>query len=289
MPRGVTRKRFLILKGDEMPLSPQKIEEILKADLKNEAKIALVLKESGLSPDDTAALTAALRVLSSLGDRVSGQLVAELTSLIGLEMPEAEGESVEVEKMEHEGEKKDEESSDELPIMKSDGSIDESKIPEPIRAQVVALWKARRDDSAKLKAVQKELDDRRDKEITRQYLDKAGEFKFLPIAKEDLGATLKEVAVSAPNAYAKVEAVLKSANEVLSKSPAFDEFGSASSGGSAGGDISYAQIEQAALAQPIAKEAGMSKDAAVTHFLTRTAEGRRMYSDYCKSKEKKGA
>lgn len=262
-----------------------KLEEILqKTQLKDEAKIAAVLKEAGLSPDDSAALTAALRVLSSMGDRVSPDLVAELTSLIGLApAPEAE---VEIEKTDVPPPPEKKEGDEEMAIMKADGTLDAEKIPAHIRAQVVALWTAKRDEAAKLAAIKKELEEKRDAEITRQYLEKAGELKFLPIAKEDLGATLKEIAVGAPKAYDKIEAVLKSANEVLSKSPAFEEHGSAAKGATAGADVTYAQIEQAALAQPIAKSEGMSKDQAVTHFLTKTSEGRRMYSDYCKSKEK---
>lgn len=173
--------------------------------------------------------------------------------------------------------KEDEEDGDEAGVMKADGSLDESKIPAPLRATVLKLWQKGKD----LDAIKKQLDDERDVRVTKEYVEKASAFTHLPIQKDEFGLVLKELAVKAPTVYEKVEGVLKQANELIAKSGAFREIGATGAGAQpTGGRVTYEMIESAAMQMPIAKEQGMKKEVATTHFITKTAEGRKMYADY---------
>lgn len=286
-----------------MPITIKNLDEILKkSTLKNEDKVKAVLKEAGLAGDDASAVEACLRVLSSLGDKVSGATMAELQSLIGMSAPAATGSDASPKPVElaapamaAPAPKPVELAAaacppDEKPVMKADGSLDWDAVPATLRPVLKALWSRGADAESKLGKVQKELDLERDAKVTREYTEVAGGFTHLAVKKEDLGAALKAVAVAAPKAYEQIHAVLKSANEVVAKSGALGEVGSSASGGAgAGTEVSYERIEQAALAQVVAKEKGMTKDAAVAHFITKTAEGRSMYSTYIKSNSAKGA
>lgn len=299
MPTGAVRKKFLILKEDEtMPVNLKQLDEILKkSSLKNEDKIRAIMKDAGLAGDDASAIEACLRVLSSMGDKVSGATMAELNSLIGMGAPSATpDEPVALaakpgdapcppDAKPADAKPVEDVKKEDMPVMKADGTLNEAAIPAPLRPVIVALWSANQAKDAQLTAVKKELDAERDAKVSREYLEKAGELKFLPIAKEDLGATLKEIAIASPKAYEKIEAVLKSANEAMSKGPAFTEVGSNRQGeGGASVDASYDKIKAAAVAHPIAKDKGMTPDAATAYFISKTAEGRRMYSDYVKAK-----
>lgn len=286
---------------------PVDIEKLIsKMVLKNDDKITAVLK--GLSPEDADAIKAALKVIQSMGDKVDPEVAQQLMTLIDKgAAPDTDGDAAqaalvqqaaELPAMKVRAEKAEadyaamkaaqaqSDMKDGFPI-KKDGTLDDEKIPEAIRPTLKALWGAKQESDAKLAKVQKSLDDERDQRVTKEYEDKASAFSHLAIKKEDLGKVLKAVAVAAPTSYDSVEKVLKAANEAVKKADPTKEIGSNQPGadGSAG---SYEQmIEAPAMAQPIAKESGMSKDAAVTHFITKTLEGRKAYSEYRTKQESK--
>lgn len=272
-----------------MIVSLKNLDEILKKfALKNGEKVKAVLKDAGLSPDESNAVEGCLSVLTALGDKVSPATLAELNSLIGMGAPAPDPVALAAKApppAAADATPPYPANPDDKPIMKADGTLDESAIPVNLRPVLKALWSQNKDKDVKLAAVQKELDVERDLKITREYVETAAALNFLPVKKEDLGAALKAVAIAAPKAYEQIHAVLKSVNEVAGKSGSFSEIGSSLPGASAGSEVTMAQIEQAA--QVIAKDEKLTKEAAVAKFISKTADGRRMYSDYMKNQEKK--
>lgn len=309
VPRGANLKKFLILKEDsEMAKSAaQHVDGLIaKMKLKNEKKIDVVLKE--LSPEDSDALKAALKVLQALGDQVDPECIQELMELIGMAPEEgaapADAEAMKKEMMAYKERAEAAEAKvakmgsepaagGEFPV-KKDGTLDEEKIPAETRAMVKALWNAKVKQDEQIATVTKELNLVRDKAVTKEYEDIAATvFKNLPGTKEDLGAVLKSVAIKDPEAYKSLETVLKAANAIVAKAGLTTELGSnhqrGSTGGAGAGSAGEAEYHESivapALAMPIAKEKGWDEDHAVTHFITKTAEGRKAYSEYRRSAE----
>lgn len=308
VPRGANLKKFLILKEDsEMAKSAvaQHVEKLIaKMALKNETKIDAILKE--LSDDDKNALKAALKVVQAMGDKIDPIVAHELMEAIGM-IPE-EGPEGSAADTDMDGETDIEKVKKAYHAMKAahdaaiaklgnppppaqpdsaypvtkEGKLDLEKVPENLRPVLSKLW----DADQRLAKVTKELEDQRDRAVTKEYQEQAEkEFSKLPIKKEDLGQVLKAVALKAPDHFDAVKKVLKAANDVMDKSGATVELGTkmprSGSVATESADASYqSSIVAPAIAQPIAKEKGWNEDEAVTHFITKTAEGRRAYAEY---------
>lgn len=271
----------------------ENIEKVLKSlTLKNEDKISAVLKN--LAAEDADSLKAALKVIQSMGDKVNPALAQELMALIDMaaqpdaaveqaakEYPamKARAEAAETEVKTLKAQATPVDTKDGFPITK-EGGLDEARVPAETRAMVKALWESNKSREAELSKIRKDLDTARDERVTKEYIETAGQFSKLPIAKEALGKILKDIALANADAYKGLEQVLKAANEIVLKADPTSELGSNHSRGTGGGGSYEAAIEAPAMAQPIAKEKGMSKDEAVTHFITKTAEGRKAYSQY---------
>lgn len=67
----------------------------------------------------------------------------------------------------------------------------------------------------------------RDQRLTREFVAKAAALPMISTNKDDLGGLLKALTEKAPEEAARVEELLRSANDALSKSDIFSEFGKA--------------------------------------------------------------
>ena len=143
-------------------------------------------------------------------------------------------------------------------------------LPEAVRKMVEDSQKRAEEAEKVAKMVQ-------EKALNEEYIAKAKGFQNLSLKAEDFGPVLKRVAAIGAEDYAKIEAVLKAADEMISKNNLLmKEIGSSS--GQTGGDA-WAKIE--AKAQEIVTKStdGLTKEQAITKVLRDCPD---LYAEYQK-------
>lgn len=98
----------------------------------------------------------------------------------------------------------------------------------------------------------------RDERITREYIAKVTAYQALPVKPEEFGLVLKSLAEKDPENYAKIEAVLKVADEAIVKGGLFAELGRSGNAGS-----NALQKAEAFVTEMIQKSAGLTKEQAI--------------------------
>jgi len=272
VPRGANKKKFLIFKEVDSPM-----EEILKAvletELENESRVEEVLKAAKLSDKAKGAVKGALRLLNAYKDELPKDIMKTLAELADYGYP-APTEKAKGKKDEEEDEKK--KYGYPAPTKKEDGSYDFSSIPEEVRPAVEALWKEQQEAVKKAEELEKVLKEERDKQLRKEYIQKAAdEFANLPTKPEEFGLVLKGLAEKAPEEYAKLEGVLKAANEAIEAGALYAEVGR---GGAPAGDSAVAKVE-AMAAGLVQKDANLSRADALAKVL---AENPQLYEQYRK-------
>lgn len=142
--------------------------------------------------------------------------------------------------------------------------------------QVEKLMKETADLRKKNEELAKSLNEITEANLLKEYVAKAGEFKNLSISPEEFGPVLKTLATQTPEAFEKVMAVLKAADESLNQSELFKSAGSEAQGTT--GD-SWARIEKLAEGLIEKSEKGFSKAKAIEQVL-KTEEGKKLYNQY---------
>jgi len=270
VPRGANKKKFLIFKEDDSPM-----EEILKAvletELDDENKVEEVLKAAKLSGKAQNAVKGALRLLNAYKDELPKDIMKTLAELAGYGYPAPTEKAKDKDK-----DKEKEKYGYPAPTKKEDGSYDFSGIPEEVRPAVEALWKEQQEAVKKAEKLEKVLKEERDKQLRKEFIQKAAdEFANLPTKPEEFGLVLKGLAEKAPEEYAKLEGVLKAANEAIEKGALFAEIGR---GGMPAGDSAVAKVE-AMAAGLVQKDANLSRMDALAKVL---AENPQLYEQYRK-------
>lgn len=279
VPKAANKRRFLIFKSEE---EEKPMEEILKAiletDLEDEKKVDEVLKAAKLSDKAQNAVKGALRLLNAYKDELPKDVMKTLAGLAGYGYPEP----TEKAKAQDEDEKKKKEKYGyPAPTKKEDGTYDFSSIPEEVRPAIEALWKEHETAVKKAEELEKVLKEERDKQARKEYIQKAvTEFASLPVKPEEFGLILKGLAEKAPDEYAKLEGVLKAANEAIQKGALYAEIGR--SGGLAGGSA-MAKIEAAANSL-VQKDANMTKEQAIAKALEMHPE---LYTEYLQETQRR--
>ncbi|MBW2674617.1 MAG: hypothetical protein JRD89_14600 [Deltaproteobacteria bacterium] len=254
------------------------MEEILKAvletELEDENKVEEVLKAAKLSGKAQNAVKGALRLLNAYKDELPKDIMKTLAGLAGYGYP-APTEKAKGKKDEEEEDKKKKYGYP-APTKKEDGSYDFSGIPEEVRPAVEALWKEQQEAVKKAEELEKVLKEERDKQLRKEFVQKAAaEFGNLPVKPEEFGLVLKGLAEKAPEEYAKLESVLKAANEDIEKGALYAEIGR---GGTPAGDSAVAKVE-AMAAGLVQKDANLSRMDALAKVL---AENPQLYEQYRK-------
>ncbi|MGB9886746.1 MAG: hypothetical protein ACPLRW_07110 [Moorellales bacterium] len=258
------------------------MEEILKAvletELDNEKKVDEVLKAAKLSEKAQNAVKGALRLLNAYKDELPKDCMRMMAELAGYGYPEP------AEKAKDKGEdekKKKEKYGYPAPTKKADGSLDFSNIPEEVRPMIEALWKEHEEAVKKAQELEQVLKAEREERLRKEYVQKAAtEFANLPIKPEEFGLVLKGLAEKAPEEYAKLEGVLKAANEAIEKGALFAEIGR--SGGLVGGSA-MAKIEEVAKSL-VQKDASMTKEQAIAKALELHPE---LYTEYLQETQRR--
>jgi len=254
------------------------MEEILKAvletQLEDEKKVDEVLKQAKLSDKAQGAVKGALRLLNAYKDELPKDIMNTLAGLAGYGYPEPAA------KAKDEGKKK-EKYGYPAPTKKEDGSYDFSGIPEEVRPAVESLWKEHEAAIKKAEELEKVLKAEREERLRKEYIQKAAaDFGNLPTKPEEFGLVLKGLAEKAPEEYAKLEGVLKAANEAIEKGALFAKVGH--SGGLAGGSA-MAKIEEVAKSL-VQKDASMTKEQAIAKALELHPE---LYTEYLQETQRR--
>jgi hypothetical protein len=274
VPRAANKRKFLILKSEEVSMD-EILKGILETDLENKDKVEKVLKDSGLSEEAANAVRAALKILVSYKDELPKDILATLGELAGYGYPApGYGYPTQKAKEENKAEEDKKKYGYPAPTKKSDGSYDFSNVPEEVRPAIETLWKEHDVAVKKAAELEKALQEEKDKVARKEFIAKAAEFDNLSIKPEEFGLVLKAVAEKSPEDYAKLEAVLKAANESIKQSKIFSEIGSSRvSGGTA-----MSKIEAIAKTY-IEKDAKVTKEQAIQKVLVEHPE---LYEEYLK-------
>lgn len=262
VPKGANRKKFLLLKEEEvsnMPDMQEILRAVLETELDNEVAVEEVLKTASLSEQAASAIKGALRLLEAYKDELPKDIMQTLAGLVGYGYPAP------TQKTEKEDDKMN-------PIIKADGSIDFEAVPEEVRPAIEMLWKENQEAVKKAAELEKILKEEHDRQATREYIAKASEFKGLPVKPEEFGPVLKSLAEAAPEAYAKLDGVLKAADEAAIQARFLEELGAS------GPSPSSAMGKIDAMADAIIeKDSNMTHEQAVDKVLAKHPE---LYTEY---------
>ena len=218
--KAINKRKFAMSKSEESV--DEVIKAVLEAELENEDELLAALKkaEHELSEKGLAAVKGCLRMLMSFRDEMPDGIMRTLAEMAGLDYPPPE----ETDKAEH----KDKE---EYPM-----PIDKEAVPEPkpeavspeVKEKLDALWKSNKETIKKNDELKAELAAERDKRVLKEFNERVGaEFSHLPgMARDELAGLLKSIADKAPEDFAKLEGVLKSADQTLADSALLKEIGS---------------------------------------------------------------
>lgn len=197
--RAANRKKFLALKAAGGNVDKEKLLRVaLEGELDSEADLDAFAKEHDLSEEAIVAVKGALRLLEGHSDILPEEtLKAALVARFDLGTKPTKKEV--------------------------EGKPDTTGLDPEMAKRIEKMWDDRQDLADR---VQKMEDERENK----QFVRKAASLSSLSVNPDDFGPALREISRVAPDAYEKIEAVLKGANAVVEKSRFFDEIGSTATG-----------------------------------------------------------
>jgi hypothetical protein len=298
VPKGANRKRFLILKREEEPMADNELlQAILDAELQDEERINEVLKAQGLSEKATNAVKGALRILNAFKDELPKDILNTLASLAGYGYAPAPTEKAKAKEEEEDEEygdygekakkkargKQEEEETEKAgkkypaPVKKADGTFDLSAVPDELRPTLEVIFKEHEQAVRKAQELEAVLKAEQDRRKTLEFVERAKQYTHLPINPEEFGPVLKQISESAPEAFQKLEQVLKAADENLRVAGSLKPVGRDSTG--TGGNTAWDQI--CALASQLVEKAEhkLSFEAAVDKVLQSRPDLYRRYLD----------
>ncbi|NPV72074.1 MAG: hypothetical protein HPY55_15825 [Firmicutes bacterium] len=264
--RGANRKKFALFKSEEgEAVNTEILKAVLETPLEDEQKVDEVLKAAKLSEKAQNAVKGALRLLNAYREELPKDVLKTLADLAGYEYPAPK-----------EGKDK---YAYPAPTKKADGSWDFSGIPEGVRPMVEALWKENEEIRKKAEDTEKLLKAERDERLRKEFIAKAAGYKHLAVQPEEFGLVLKALAEKAPEELAKIEAVLKAADEAIGQGKLFAEAGR----GGEGAGSTWAKIEKMA-SEIVQKDGKMTREQAIAKVLEEHPE---LYDEYLREREKR--
>jgi hypothetical protein len=289
--RGANKKKFAIFKSEEGMADNLEELEILKAvvetPMEQEPNPAEILKAE-LSDKALTAAKGMMRLASAFKDEPGmEQILGKLASMSGIKKPEKQDKACpKTEKKKSESKegdkpldfKKEEPKGDDG--MKDEDTVKTKKslddLPDEMKLQVEKLWKSHDEAIKKAEGLEKVLKAERDERLKKEFIAKAEvEYDRLKAEPKELGEVLKSLHTLDHELGAKVEEILKSANEVIKQADAFKEIGTSHSrdaGGSAWG-----KIEQMANSIVEKGEEQLTKSQAIDRVMQQNPT---LYSEY---------
>lgn len=300
--KPANRRRFLILKQENGMQQEDVLKAVLEAELEDEGKVDTVLKAAGLSENAQAATKGALRLLNAFKEEMPKDIFSKLAECSGYPPPEPATKAAVAETPEEKQKRLEEEAAaaavaaaakqakakkEDGPVVKADGSLDLSGVPEEVRPAVEAIWKSHQEAVAKAEQLQKSLDEEKTRRRTAEFIQKAEQqYSNLPgTTPVDLAPVLMAIEGSAPEAYAKLETVLKAADVAIKQGLLFKSIGS-DKGSDGSGNSAWVRIEAAAdkLVQAVQKDGGRRITKA--QAIDRVLQGdKALYAEYLKEQK----
>lgn len=258
--RPANKRKFLIMKGEDG--MNELIESILKMDIKDEAKIDEVLKQNKLSDKAIEAVKGALKLLVAFKDELPKNILETLAELTGYGYPVPDTKTAKADGCKE-------------PTKKDDGSLDLSKVPDELKGTIETIWKEHQDAVKKAEELEKALKVEKEAQMKKEFIEKAEKtLSHIPMKSDELGAMLKDIAVTIPETYHKLETVLKSVDELIAKSEMFKELGNSGSG------TTSVMARITAMANEVKKSVtGMTIEQAVAKVLN---DNKNLYDEYMK-------
>jgi len=209
--RGANQRVFAIRKAEQMN---DIIKDIIDVPLEQETEVVEALVSKELTDDARHGLIGAMRIVQAYKDEAGmREALVALATLLDFEKPEEEEtpmaqEDVEMEKS-------------------SEDSINMNDIPDEVRAQVENLWKANEEAVKKAAELEEVLKAERDERLTKEFIAKAAEsYGNIPgHTADELGLMVKSLHTHDEEAAKKIEGLLKTVSQVISKSELFVEAG----------------------------------------------------------------
>lgn len=265
VPKGANKRKFLLLKSDQNLEGDESmkevIEQILKSELQEEDKITEELQKANLSEKAVSAAKGALRILSAFKKEFPKDFIGTLSKLSGYDLP--------AQKEEEKAKKKEE---DPKPAIKEDGTPVYELIPDKLKPMVEKLCKSQEDAVKKSNELEKILKEEREKRLIKEFIAKASEFKKLPINAEEFGLVMKEFSERAPEAYEKLESILKATDKAIEDGNLFKSMGTDQTPE----DNIMSKVEKAASEKMKANDK-LTKEQAITEVLKENPE---LYEKY---------
>lgn len=210
--RPANRRTFLVLKN-ETPTGDKDMEDkilsLLDTPFENEEQYLETLKKNEMSDDAIQAIAAAMRLLKPHQETLAGEGMNVVKELLGIEKEE------EITSEDNEG--------------TTDTELDINEVPEDVRDQVESLFKSQSEAIQKAEELEKEINVMKAEKARVQFIEKAeNNFGSVPgTTAVDLGELLQELTIAAPEATAKIEAILESVNKAMETSEVLEEAGQA--------------------------------------------------------------
>ena len=210
--RPANRRTFLVLKNETSLKGEKDMEDkilsLLDTPFENEEQYLETLKKNEMSDDAIQAIAAAMRLLKPHQETLSGENINVVKELLGIE-EEAQA---------TEGDEND-----------ADTELNIDEVPEDVRARVEGLFKSQSEAIQKAEELEKEINVMKAEKARAQFIEKAeNSFGSVPgTTAVDLGELLQELTIAAPEATAKIEAILESVNKAMETSEVLEEAGQA--------------------------------------------------------------
>ena len=263
--RGANQRVFAIRKAEQMN---DIIKDIIDVPLEQETEVVEALVSKELTDDARHGLIGAMRIVQAYKDEAGmREALVALATLLDFEKPEEEEtpmaqEDVEMEKS-------------------SEDSINMNDIPDEVRAQVENLWKANEEAVKKAAELEEVLKAERDERLTKEFIAKAAEsYGNIPgHTADELGLMVKSLHTHDEEAAKKIEGLLKTVSQVISKSELFVEAGVTVQDQGVKDPLN--QLDS--LAQKHCSENPGVSYAKAYDVVMKSDEGRKLYTEYVQS------
>ncbi|MEI6105261.1 MAG: hypothetical protein WCP70_15085 [Methanothrix sp.] len=213
VPRGANKKEYLAVVKELK-------EDIVKTILETpDEDLAKALQEAGLEGEGAGALVGAAKVLKAYKDALPENAIAILAKCAGLALPEIEKEDV----PNKAGKETNKRAASEL----SKETLE--KLDPGVRSLLEKTLAERDQATAKADEALGLAKELKDEKILKEYIEKAEELPNLPIEVLKFAPIMKALGEEHPAEFAEVFRVLKAADAIIEKSPAFSEIGKAGS------------------------------------------------------------
>jgi hypothetical protein len=288
--RGANRKKFAITKSEEGSMADKsEAIEILKAvietPIEQEPNPAEIIK-AALSDKALAAAKGIVRLASAFKDEPGmSEILGKLGAMAGVDEPKKQDKLCP-----DAAKKKSEDKNTDTSVVPKKAQADEDKdakgktmaeksledLPEEMRTEVQQLWKSHKEAVEKAAKLEEVLKAERDERLQKEFIAKAAsEYGELKADSKELGVILKSLHEANPEVAAKMEEVLKSANETIKNADVFQEIGTSASGSSGGN--AWSKIEQMADSLVQKSDKPLSKAAAIDFVMKQNPS---LYAEY---------